>query len=304
MKKTILIVGITSFVGSNLALVLAEKYRVVGTYHSPREALPSSLALLPCNVLKKDEIKRALAYFKPDYVIYAVGLSSLTEAKGNYQEAEKLNSQGATNCLALAERMGALFIYLSSAYVLSGEDKLFKEADTPSPISDYGTSVANAEFLIQRTSLHYLILRCPVLYGLGYSSTKSNLLELLERSVFEQRPLKLDDFVKVGFLDVQLVARFMMVLLEKNIVNRLVHISSKDHLTTFEFAKKYAEVFKSTSSYFQGENASDVFDNKKKNSSLSFRMDVTNTESRVGIKMPTIEESLEFSYRRFSGKSS
>lgn len=304
MKKTILIVGITSFVGSNLAEVLGEKYKVVGTYYNQRSLLPSRYPLLRMDVLNKDEIKRTIKYFRPDYVIYAAGLSSLSKAKNNNKESEQLNSVGAINCLKVAERAGALFIYLSSAFVLSGENKFFKESDTPYAMTAYGSTVSNAEFLIQRSSLHYLILRCPVLYGLSFSDKKLNILELIQKSIFEQIPLKLDDRIEVGFLDVQLVARFLMVLLEKNVINRLLQVSSKDHLTFFKFAQKYAEVFKKSSSTFEVENMIFPSDSTNENGSLSFKMDVSNAELRIGIKMPSIQESLEFTQRRFSVKSS
>lgn len=304
MKKTILIVGITSFVGSNLAEVLSEKYKVVGTYYHQRSLLPSRYPLLRMDVLNKDEIKRAIKYFKPDYVIYAAGLSSLSKAQAKEKESEQLNSVGAINCLNISERAGALFIYLSSAFVLSGENKFFKESDTPYAMTAYGAAVSNAEFSIQRSSLHYLILRCPVLYGLSFSDQKLNILELIQKSIFEQKLLKLDDRVEVGFLDVQLVARFLMVLLEKKITNRLLQISSKDHLTYFKFAQKYAEVFKKSSSTFEVENIPFPIESSSEQAPLSFKMDISNAELRIGIKMPTIQESLEFTQRRFSAKSS
>ncbi|MFA5583667.1 MAG: NAD-dependent epimerase/dehydratase family protein, partial [Bacteriovoracaceae bacterium] len=97
MKKTVLIFGITSFVGSNFAEVLSENFHVVGTYHNEEQFLPSHFSMLRCNVLNKEEVTRAIKFFKPDYVIYAVGISSLETAKGHPKEAEALNSTGAIN---------------------------------------------------------------------------------------------------------------------------------------------------------------------------------------------------------------
>lgn len=303
MKKTVLIIGITSFVGSNLAEVLSEKYHVVGTYFKHRSSMSDKYQMLQMNVLDKEEIKRTIRFFRPDYVIYAVGISSLTEARKKPREVEALNSTGAINCLSIAERAGALFIYLSSSYVLSGDNKFFKESDTPMPQTAYGVSVANAEFLIQRTSLHYLIIRCPVLYGLSFNDKRSNILEMIQQSIFENKTLKLDDHIEMGFLDVQLIARFLTILLEKNVVNRLLQISSKDHLTSYQFAKKYAQVFNVASSSLEASNILFPVDGKNENNIHGFKMDISNTEKRIGIKMPTIQESLEFTQKRFISKS-
>ena len=303
MKKTVLIFGITSFVGSNLAEVLSKKFKVVGTYFTEAQSISQDYQLVQCDVTNKEEVTKTVQFFRPDYVLYAVGESSLIKAKQNGKASEAIITNGAINCLNASERAGALFIYLSSAYVFSGENKLFKEADTPFSQTTYGTLVANTEFLIQRSSLHYLILRCPVLYGLSYSSKKKNLFELLQLSHFAEKKITLDDSVELGFLDIHLLGRFLITLLEKGVVNRLLQITTKDYMTTFGFAQKYADVFKVSRAFF--EPSTDTFPQETKaGSNLSFKMDISNTESRIGIMMPTIEETLEFTYKRLNEKSS
>ncbi|PJB53787.1 MAG: hypothetical protein CO099_05215, partial [Bdellovibrio sp. CG_4_9_14_3_um_filter_39_7] len=74
-RKTILIFGVSSFVGSNLAEYLKKDYRVVGTYNKNPVQIPGVLTL-PCDVLSKDEVQLILFATKPDITIYAVGLSS------------------------------------------------------------------------------------------------------------------------------------------------------------------------------------------------------------------------------------
>ncbi len=303
MKKTVLIFGMTSFVGSNLAEVLSQKYKVVGTYFTEREYLPQDYSMVRCDVLNKDEVTKVIQFFRPDYVIYAVGESSLVKAKLAPKLSEALNTNGALNCLTVSERAGALFIYLSSAYVFSGENKLFKEADTPFSHTAYGTAVSNTEFLIQRSSMHYLILRCPVLYGLGFSAGKKNIFEIIQESHFEGRKVKLENSVELGFLDIHLLGRFLMALLDKGVLNRLLQITTKDYMTMYQFAQKYADVFGQSKAFF--EPATELFPQESKSGNhLCFKMDISNTESRIGIMMPTIEETLEFTCKRLSEKSS
>jgi dTDP-4-dehydrorhamnose reductase len=54
-RKTVLIIGVNSFVGSNLAEFFRKDYRVVGTYHKKNHPLPGILTL-PCDVLNKEEV--------------------------------------------------------------------------------------------------------------------------------------------------------------------------------------------------------------------------------------------------------
>ena len=70
-KKTILIYGISSFLGSNLAEFLKKDYRIVGTYHKTKVSLDGILTI-PCDVLAVEEVQLTLYAFKPDIVIYQI----------------------------------------------------------------------------------------------------------------------------------------------------------------------------------------------------------------------------------------
>ena len=84
-------------------------------------------------------------------------MSSLTDCKLNPKMADALNTTGAVNACSASERYGSKFIYLSSGYVLGGEDQLYKEGDTPFPTTAYGNSLSSTEFWIQRSCLNYLV---------------------------------------------------------------------------------------------------------------------------------------------------
>ncbi len=177
MKKTVLIFGISSFVGSNLAQFLRDDFRIIGTYYQTVVDVPG-ISCIPCDVLKKDYVNKLVAILKPDVVIYAIGMSSLAEAKKRPKMADALNSVGASNVSRAAERYNAKFVYLSSSFVLGGDDVTYKEGDTPLPNSAYGNSMSSAEYYVQRSCINYLILRCCPLYGRSYSSAHPNWFEL------------------------------------------------------------------------------------------------------------------------------
>ena len=54
-KKTILIFGLSSFLGSNLADFFKKDYRIVGTYNKNTVKIPGILTI-PCDVLVKEEV--------------------------------------------------------------------------------------------------------------------------------------------------------------------------------------------------------------------------------------------------------
>jgi dTDP-4-dehydrorhamnose reductase len=305
MKKTIMIFGISSFVGSNLADQLKDEYRIIGTYHKTPVSIPG-INCLPCDVLKKDYVSRLIAIFKPHYTIYAVGLSSLNDCVFNPKKADALNSAGAANCSGASERYGSKFIYISSGFVLGGDDVLYSESDTPFPTTIYGGSLQSAEFYIQRSCLNYLIFRCAPIFGRSFNPYRPSWFEYLQTNLVQKSSFLVDDFVTTGFLDVYTLGEVIKKTLKAISGNRLLHISSKDYMTRYQFAKLYSKVFKQDSDLLQASSGNFPADNTKRSveKSLSnnhyFKMETTNIENLIDFKMPTVEEMVNKTFGKLS----
>jgi dTDP-4-dehydrorhamnose reductase len=303
-RKTVLIIGINSFLGSNLAEFFRKDYRVVGTYHNSHTPLPGILTL-PCDVLNKDEVQLVLYAFKPDFVLYCVGLASLKDCADTPNSCDALNSAGLFNVAELAPRYGARIVYFSSQFVFSGANKNYNEMDNPDVITQYGKAQASSEFYLQKSSLNYLIFRCCKIYGRGVDPLRNTFFEKLQKNLKNNQGAVYDDFLHQGWLDVYYLGMVLKMCIDKNVTNRLVHLSTQDTMTHYEFAKLYCEVF----------NESDGLINKgkwhfpiAKGANLEkieehhyYKLDVLNIEGLLKIKMPTIKESVEFTFRRLHG---
>lgn len=302
MKKTVLIFGISSFVGSNLAMVLKDEYRVIGTYHKTPVDIPG-VTCYPCDVLKKDYVSNLIGLIKPDFTIYTIGISSLTECKLFPKQADALNSAGAVNVCSSSERHGSKFIFISSTYVMGGEDQLYKEGETPFPNTVYGTTLSSTEFYIQRSCLNYLILRCSPLYGRSYGPKHPNWFEAIQSSLAHNKVLSADDSVVTGFLDVVIMGRVLKAFLSSHVTNRLFHVSSNNFITRYEFARMVAKVFKKDENLIQRANIPFPVNNSKVTTKtntgiLYFKSDTFNVEDFLGMSMPAVEESLKLTYKR------
>ena len=303
-RKTILIIGINSFLGSNLAEFFNKDYRVVGTYHKNNQHLPGVLAL-PCDVLNKDEVQLVLYAFKPDIVLYCVGLTSLKDCSDMPNSSDALNSAGLFNVAEIAPRYGSRVVYFSSQFVFSGANKNYNEMDNADIITHYGKSQASSEFYLQKSSLNYLIIRCSKLYGRGVSPLRDTWFELLQKKIKNNQNEAYDDFVQQGFVDVYYLGMVLKMCIDKNISNRLVHFSSQDSMTYYEFARTYAEIFNESNGlinkgkwHFPILKSSSM---ERVGEHLYYKLDVLNIEGLLKIKMPTIRESLELTLKRFSG---
>lgn len=303
-RKTILILGVNSFLGSNLAEFFRKDYRVVGTYHKKIQPLPGILCL-PCDVLNKDEVQLVLYAFKPDIVLYCVGLSSVKECAEMPNASDALNSSGLFNVAEMAPRYGARIVYFSSQFIFSGLNKNYNEMDNADVITHYGKSQASSEFYLQKSSLNYLIIRCSKLYGRGVSPLRNTWFELLQRNLKNNVSAIYDNFLNQGFVDVFYLGMILKMCIDKNVSNRLVHFSSQDTMTHYEFAKLYTEIFGESDGLInKGKWHLPILKNAtvdRVDERLHFKLDVLNVEGLLKIKMPTIRESLEFTYKRFNG---
>ena len=303
-KKTILIFGISSFLGSNLANILSSKYRVVGTYMDTPVHMKGILTI-KCDVHNKNLVQNLVYLFKPEFTIYAVGLSNLNDCQDFPKVADALNTVGIFNVTAATERYGSKFIYFSSSYIFSGEDTLYREQDTPMPTSVYGNTVASSEFYIQKSCLNYLIFRCCPLFGRTYNPHDLNWMEVIERSLFQGKTLICDTNVKTGFLDVWTVAKLLDWALTTNVTNRLLQVSSSDIMTRHDFAKLYLEIFGGTDSILgKGDWKFPRTENQVSlqglGEELHFRMDVSNIEMDFGDMLPTVKKSIQSVYTRLN----
>lgn len=305
-RKTILIFGANSFAGSNLAEFFVRDYRVIGTYYKNPFEIPGVL-LVSCNVLRKEKVQSVLLAFRPDIAIYAVGPSSLMDTVEKERLVHNLNTTGLFNIVEYCHRYGAQIVYLSSVYVFGGEDKQYIEIDVPDMNTIYGEIKASAEYYLQKTSVNYLIFRCCSLYGRSLNPFRTTWFEMIQGGIANFENISSDHHVRMGFLDVFYAAMAMRVCFEKDIGGRLFHISSSDCLTHYEFAKLYCQVFRESDeqvikSYWKFPLMHfKIPSSSHKNN--RYHLDASYVENILGVKLPSIKESLELTRERFSGQN-
>lgn len=303
MRKTVLIFGVSSFLGSNLVEALGQDYRIIGTYNATPVRVPGMLTVR-CDALKKDSVQRLLGSFRPNITIYAGGLSSLSACHANPKLADALNSAALTNVCSSAERVGSKFIFISSSFVLSGEDVVYHESDTPFPGTSYGSSLATSEFYVQKSCLNYIIFRSCPLYGRAFHPTRRNWLEPIETALAQGQQVGVDDTVFHGHLDVHILAKLIKLGIEKNVTNRLFQITSKDIMSRYDFARLYCQVFGKDENLIVRAQWPMPLDNSQYRSKAlekyNFRMDTKNAEEFFSLRMPTVEESLKATKKRLA----
>ena len=305
-KKTIVIFGVSSFVGSNLAETLKKDYRIIGTYYSNPTRIPGILTL-PCNVLTKDEVQLILFTFRPDITVYCAGLSSVYECSVSTKLAGALNTSGLFNVAEFCQRYKSLICYFSSGFVFGGEKRTHSDLDTLGASTVYGKTQAAAEFYLQKMALSYIIFRTCKIYGRSLRIEQLTWFEEMQKKIKNRETVNCDNALKLGFIDVSYIAMIVKTCFDRDIYNQLFQISSKDIISHYEFARIYCSIFKENEQFLIGNNwpfpivedSSSLFE---EDSNAHFQLDVEGTESSLDITLPTVTESLKLTHRRFFGQ--
>ena len=305
IKKTVLIVGISSFVGSSLAEFLKKSYRVIGSYYDNPVDIEDVLTFY-LDITSDKEVKSMINFFQPDLVIYCVGLTSLIDCDKDNIKANSLNAAGLFGLTRCTERHYLRLIYLSSSYVFSGEKRKFNNNDIAVSNTFYGKSKSLAEFFIKDNCLNYIILRCCNFYGRSLLSDRPNWFEEVQNKFFKEENIELDSRIKGGFLDISYLAQAIQKCIDREINKISLNLSSQDVMSKYEFIMEYAKIFNESKNLI-GQNIEHfpeiktVLKEDDHCRELEYHMNIEDTEKILGIDMPSIEQSLCYTKNYWGG---
>ncbi|MFK7796904.1 MAG: NAD(P)-dependent oxidoreductase [Aureispira sp.] len=172
MKKKLLITGASGFLGHALCAVLASKYELIGTYF---RNLPDQEAVkwVCINLLETNKIEKLVAEYKPDAILHLAAISNTTFCEQHPALSHHINVY---TTVALAEAAATLqipLLYTSTDLVFNGHSAPYEEDDFTYPISQYGEQKQMAEELLLTEFERTLIIRLPLLFGLGPAYTNN-----------------------------------------------------------------------------------------------------------------------------------
>ena len=183
----VLITGATGFIGRELCRKLAvDGFDLRLVVRNNNAGLPVDAEIVKIvDINESTDWQKALAGV--DVVVHLAAIAHITGKKSvdlMASEIRKVNVEG-VRCLALACAKAGVqrFIFISSVKVNGeGADLPYNEDDAPAPQDLYGKSKQEAEeFLAEiasQTGLKIVILRPPLVYGVGVKANFRNLIRL------------------------------------------------------------------------------------------------------------------------------
>ena len=292
----VLLTGASSSPGYKTLIELARKgFEVFGIYRSHTISYTNDMVhLVRLDLLQYSRTSELFSQVKPDIVIHMAALGNVDQCEMYKEDAWRINVDVTRHLSKLSKKYNSLFLYLSTDYVFSGDEGMYKENSVPYPVNFYGLTKLVAEEIVKSIlDRDYIIVRTSAIYGLGPGRKNFGkfLIETLSKGGKVQAII--DQWLSPTLNT--LLAKALVELIEKN-VSGTYHVAG-ERISRYEFALKLAEIFGFNKDLIEPAHMSDFnwYAKRPRDSSL----DCSKAKEIISIEFNSIEYSLKTLYREW-----
>lgn len=243
LKNRILIVGSNGRLGQSLTQKLKNKVKTELLCCSiERESLFDDVEYRQMDMTKKDQVKKVVLDFVPDFIINAAAYTNVDKCETERELAWKINVAGVEYFAQYARLVDAHITHISSDYVFDGEAGPYSEKDKPNPVSYYGRTKFASENALKISGAKYTIVRTNVLYGPSEFGNPDFVKWVID-SVNEGKEIKIvtDQINNPTFIPD--LADGIIQIIDYN-KDGIFNIGGAELMSRYDFTQKIADYFK------------------------------------------------------------
>lgn len=238
----VLITGANGFVGFYLVQqLLSSNYFVIATGKGECR-LPfwsENFIYETLDFTNAKEVKTIFEKHRPDSIVHSGAMSKPDECELNKDAAFLTNVTGTVNLLHHSSILKSFFIFLSTDFIFSGDEGMYKEEDVAGPVNYYGKTKVLAEAEVMNYSYDWSIVRTVLVYGKPFLN-RQNILTNTAIALQKGEQLKIfNDQVRTPTYVEDIAKAIVMILKKKK--KSVYHISGEDVLTPYEMAVAVAK---------------------------------------------------------------
>jgi dTDP-4-dehydrorhamnose reductase len=236
LTPRLLIIGASGFVGQHLAQKAARSFDV---WEADLTAPPGQHGV-PIDITCAASVDAGFQQSAPNAVVLLAGVSDIDQCEAKPDLAEAVNVRGTTHVAQACARAGASLLFVSSAAVFDGAKHGYRESDTPTPVSVYGRTKANAEELIATILPAAVILRLALVIGFAEGSGTNAMLNKFASKLRAGESVSLPDFEYRNPIDAGTLSDFIVELLCRGAAG-IFHLGASESVSRFELGSRLAE---------------------------------------------------------------
>lgn len=204
--------------------------------------LPVHTHYQKCDVTELNDVMQVISEFHPDVVIHSAAMTNVDECELNPDGCHQLNVVATQNVVKACNHLGSHLIHLSTDFIFDGTSGPYSETDQPNPISVYGQSKLDAEFIVQKATCPWAIVRTVLVYGISPGLSRSNIILWVRSNLEQGKQIQVvDDQFRTPTLAEDLAEGCLLIAEKK--AEGIFNISGKDFLTPYQMAIETARFF-------------------------------------------------------------
>ena len=246
-SKTILIIGVNGFLGSNILQLRKTKevrdlnYQFLAA-DIENSNVPIDITFYHINITNPQDTLKKIEIISPDVILLTAAMTNVDQNEVDKDLAITINTEGPKNVLEACKKTNSKLIFMSTDFIFDGISKEgnYNENDTPNPLSYYAKTKYEAEQAIINSEIEYTICRTAVLYG--WNKEKQNFITWVISKLQQNEPIQIvtDQLNSPTF--VKNLAEILIKLIEKD-AKGIYHTVGDCTLNRYEMALKCAEIF-------------------------------------------------------------
>ncbi len=165
-----------------MKIVITGGNGLVGRYLSQilQHEKPYILSHKICDITDFPALRTIFFKIKPDIIFHLAAFTNVDLCELDIVSAFKTNVSGTNNIAIIAKMLDARVIYISTDFVFDGKKGIpYKETDITGPISIYGRTKLEGEYVISTNCKNYCIVRTSRIFGKDGSNFASSLPDKL-----------------------------------------------------------------------------------------------------------------------------
>ena len=228
MKKKILIIGSSGYLGNKLKKNLKNKYKLIS---------PSKKKI---DIVNFDKIKK---YFEidPDLIINLSG-----QISANTKQMKNTILQGNKNLIKLCKNKKTKIFFLSTSLIYGYSKKELIENSNKNPVDNYSKFKLMAEREYQKSNINYIILRlCNI-----YNGKKNGIVKILINSIKKNKRIQLTNKnVYRNYIHIDDAVNILSKMIEKNLKYKVYNLGF-ENIKLLEIIKFLEKRLKKKINYF------------------------------------------------------
>ena len=288
VMKKILITGGSGLLGQYINIE-ADKFSKLLTLFNSNVGNCNKFNNANADIKNFDLLKKLFTSFKPDIVIHTAAITNPVPQPGQTaKEIYETNVNATNNIAKLCRQFNSKLIYISTDLVYAGyRCSMLSEDAKLIPASLYAKTKLVAEVKIKEMLKNYVILRLALLYGFGFSHSRSHFHNMNDE-LKNNRPVKLFTDQYRTPIELSEAAKIIIQLAQMDLVNGAINLGGSERVSRFELGKILCSAAGYDKSLLQKITLDEIPEVPKvEDVSLN-----TDKLQSLGIKTKTIEENI------------